>query len=264
MISPIVLNDLRLGPDLLLIFGTSLKVHGLKSLVKEFAKAVHSKKNGKVIFVNLSPPAESVWSETIDYWIEMECDGWTCDKFKERQSQIPFKTKKSKMTALRDVSSLENKENLEEMPTLRETTGEQVSKRSPTKNVQYGLPSPPSSRRKVLSNIAFGAANSESVANGRIVDHLIEPATPSRRRIKSKVASEGDCVIVSSPSRPQVGLVTPRSNASTPRKRRKVCEEFTIWNSEDEGAADDHNEMQELPSSITNTPSRRGRKRKLT
>ncbi|EQK99884.1 SIR2 superfamily [Ophiocordyceps sinensis CO18] len=48
LISPIVTHDLALHPDMLLILGTSLRVHGLKVMVKEFAKAVHSK-GGKVV-----------------------------------------------------------------------------------------------------------------------------------------------------------------------------------------------------------------------
>ena len=72
-------HDLGLAPDVLLILGTSLKVHGFKKIVKEFAKSVHARKNGKVIFVNLSPPAESVWKDAIDYWIDMDCDAWVQD-----------------------------------------------------------------------------------------------------------------------------------------------------------------------------------------
>jgi len=44
--------DLKRSPDLLLVMGTSLKVHGLKLVVREFAKAVHARK-GLVVFVNL-------------------------------------------------------------------------------------------------------------------------------------------------------------------------------------------------------------------
>ncbi|ERT01206.1 hypothetical protein HMPREF1624_02448 [Sporothrix schenckii ATCC 58251] len=67
LISPIVQHDISLTPDMLLILGTSLKVHGLKVLVREFAKAVHSR-GGKVVFVNFTKPPESVWSDVIDYW----------------------------------------------------------------------------------------------------------------------------------------------------------------------------------------------------
>lgn len=81
--------DVSRKPDMLIIMGTSLKVHGLRKLVKEFAKVVHASaspdalstkaqaKNwmGKVIFVNKTPPG-SEWSGIIDYHIDGETDAW--------------------------------------------------------------------------------------------------------------------------------------------------------------------------------------------
>ena len=86
MLSAITNHDLGLAPDVLLILGTSLKVHGVKILVKEFAKCVHAKRGGKgkVIFVNLSKPAGSVWEGIIDYWVEMDCDEWVGDVRRRR------------------------------------------------------------------------------------------------------------------------------------------------------------------------------------
>ncbi|KAH6612873.1 hypothetical protein B0J18DRAFT_447378 [Chaetomium sp. MPI-SDFR-AT-0129] len=78
LISPLVQHDLSLGPDMLLILGTSLRVHGLKVLVREFAKAVHDR-GGKVVFVNFTKPPESVWSDIIDYWVQWDCDAWVDD-----------------------------------------------------------------------------------------------------------------------------------------------------------------------------------------
>lgn len=63
---------------MLLILGTSMRVHGLKVLVKEFAKAVHSK-GGKVVFVNFTKPPESVWADVIDFWVQLDCDTWVHD-----------------------------------------------------------------------------------------------------------------------------------------------------------------------------------------
>ncbi|KAF8807800.1 DHS-like NAD/FAD-binding domain-containing protein [Phlegmacium glaucopus] len=72
--------DLTRKPDLLIIMGTSLKVHGLRKLVKDFAKTVHSssssRKSCKVIFVNKTAPS-SEWSDIIDYHICGETDAWT-------------------------------------------------------------------------------------------------------------------------------------------------------------------------------------------
>ncbi|KAK7748219.1 NAD-dependent deacetylase hst3 [Diatrype stigma] len=86
LISPIVQYDLSAGPDLLLVLGTSLRVHGLKVMVKEFAKAVHQK-GGKVVFINFTKPSESVWGDIIDYWIEWDCDAWVTD-LKDRKPHL--------------------------------------------------------------------------------------------------------------------------------------------------------------------------------
>ena len=69
--------DLAKQPDMLIVMGTSLKVHGLKKLVKEFARVVHEHKSGlgKVVFVNKTPPA-SEWSGVIDYHVAGETDAW--------------------------------------------------------------------------------------------------------------------------------------------------------------------------------------------
>ncbi|KAG2356267.1 DHS-like NAD/FAD-binding domain-containing protein, partial [Suillus spraguei] len=82
--------DIARKPDMLIIMGTSLKVHGLKKLVKDFAKVVHATGTGttpsgtpkaqkswqgKVVFVNKTPPG-SEWSDIIDYHVAGETDVW--------------------------------------------------------------------------------------------------------------------------------------------------------------------------------------------
>ena len=102
-LSSITTHDIKLAPDVLLILGTSLKVHGLKVLVREFAKAVHAGKkgNGKVIFVNLTRPPSSVWNGIIDYWVGMDCDAWVSDArtrrpdLWRRQAELDLKIVKS-------------------------------------------------------------------------------------------------------------------------------------------------------------------------
>jgi len=74
----VISADLARKPDLLLIFGTSLKVHGIKKLVRDFAKQVHLNK-GSVIFINKCPLGTAEWSKVIDYWVEGDCDSWIHD-----------------------------------------------------------------------------------------------------------------------------------------------------------------------------------------
>jgi hypothetical protein len=77
--STLISSDLGRRPDLLLIFGTSLKVFGIKKLVKDFAKTVHEKK-GTVIYINRTPlSSPSEWQGVIDYWVEADCDDWVHD-----------------------------------------------------------------------------------------------------------------------------------------------------------------------------------------
>ncbi|KAK4460002.1 putative NAD-dependent histone deacetylase [Cladorrhinum samala] len=78
LVSTLVQHDLSLQPDMLLILGTSMRVHGLKVLVREFAKAVHDR-GGKVVFVNFTKPPESVWADVIDMWVQWDCDAWVDD-----------------------------------------------------------------------------------------------------------------------------------------------------------------------------------------
>lgn len=80
-------SDITRKPDMLIIMGTSLKVHGLKKLVKEFAKAVHGhsagqstdskskRAAGKVIFVNKTAPGAE-WADIIDYHVAGDTDAW--------------------------------------------------------------------------------------------------------------------------------------------------------------------------------------------
>ena len=87
LLAPFVPFDAASQPEVLIIMGTSLKVFGLQKVVREFAKAVHSQKNGKVIFVNRTRPAESVWDGILDYFVPMDCDDWVED-LKQRRSDL--------------------------------------------------------------------------------------------------------------------------------------------------------------------------------
>ena len=106
LLSPMATHDIGLGPDVLLILGTSLRVHGLKLMVREFAKAVHARGRGKgkVIFVNRTKPPESVWSEVIDYWISMDCDAWVED-LRERRADLWEHQGTLKLPLTKDLSA---------------------------------------------------------------------------------------------------------------------------------------------------------------
>lgn len=66
--------DLNLKADLLIIMGTSLKVDGVKKVVRTLAKNIHDK-GGKVIFVNKTPLAKN-WDSVVDYEVLSDCDNF--------------------------------------------------------------------------------------------------------------------------------------------------------------------------------------------
>lgn len=109
-IGELVTHDISLSPDVILIMGTSLRVHGLKVIVKEFARAAHAK-GGKVVFVNNTKPPESTWGDILDYWVEMDCDHWITD-LKERRGELwlpqglPVESKSGEESSTRRTSGL--------------------------------------------------------------------------------------------------------------------------------------------------------------
>ncbi|KAI1291669.1 DHS-like NAD/FAD-binding domain-containing protein [Xylaria venustula] len=72
------------SPDLLLVLGTSLKVNGLKSLLRQFARLIR-RHGGKVIYVNLLKLLSDC-SALVDYWVQWDVDEWVRD-LKGRQHQ---------------------------------------------------------------------------------------------------------------------------------------------------------------------------------
>ncbi|MCJ1431667.1 hypothetical protein MMC27_001022, partial [Xylographa pallens] len=108
-------NDLKLNPEVVLILGTSLKVNGLKVIVKEFARSVHAKtgKKRKVIFVNHTKPPGGIWREFIDYHIAMDCDKWVQDALVRRadlgqtQTDLAKELLRARMPSQIKLSTLE-------------------------------------------------------------------------------------------------------------------------------------------------------------
>lgn len=70
-------KDLKRKPTMLLIFGTSLKVTGVKKMVREMSKKVHEN-GGVVVLVNREAVSNSCWRNYIDYQIVSDCDAF-CD-----------------------------------------------------------------------------------------------------------------------------------------------------------------------------------------
>ncbi|KAL3230032.1 NAD-dependent histone deacetylase HST3 [Nakaseomyces bracarensis] len=124
-------SDINRGkPDFFIIMGTSLKVDGVKRVVKQISKQVHEK-NGIVILINKTKLAESNWNGIIDYQICCDCDSWV----EYLQSQIPdfFRTQQqvdSLRQLKREASELRKMKKMEQT-TMKTPPSTPTMKRSP-------------------------------------------------------------------------------------------------------------------------------------
>ncbi|WVQ81955.1 hypothetical protein IAT38_004082 [Cryptococcus sp. DSM 104549] len=111
LIGKSVERDLK-GVDTLVVLGTSLSVPGVKRVVKEMARAVHSRNrtaNGKkpeprVVFVNDEPPSKaSEWEGVFDVWVKADVQRFVMEYLANGEYSVaPRKTvtpKKGKATA---------------------------------------------------------------------------------------------------------------------------------------------------------------------
>lgn len=75
-------RDLNKKPNMLIIFGTSLRVTGVKKMVREMSKKVHEA-GGIVVLVNREAVSSSCWKNYVDYQIVSDCDGF-CELVSEK------------------------------------------------------------------------------------------------------------------------------------------------------------------------------------
>lgn len=92
--------DLGKRPTMLLVIGTSLKVVGLKRMIKDIAKAVHGNSpDGLVVYMNKTGvQARSEWRGVFDYELVGECDRWV-DLFRQQKEKPADKAVSNKSPA---------------------------------------------------------------------------------------------------------------------------------------------------------------------
>lgn len=184
--------DMRRGPDLLLIMGTSLKVHGLKRLVKDFARVVHDKK-GIVVFVNATAPSKE-WEGIIDYHIEGQTDTWVerleedwkklCPRDWEKQTNLDGNV------VFRTVAKTQVKGKGKGKKLVPEVS---IQKRAlPCEHIPLQLPTPPASQQSPppsseisdlsdLSDVLSSPPSSPCLSPSRTPTAPLTPVSPSKR-----------------------------------------------------------------------------------
>jgi NAD-dependent SIR2 family protein deacetylase len=137
-------HDINYGnPDLLLILGTSLRIPGIKVMVKEFARSVH-KRGRLVVYVNYTASKAKEWVGVIDYWVHWSCDAWVKD-LEGRNSEFPSP-------------------NLETKKSLKRNKGIFANERTSLKKRGYPIPGTSSKRRKLYQMDSNNKGNGQNIA----------------------------------------------------------------------------------------------------
>ncbi|KAF7307102.1 HST3 protein [Mycena indigotica] len=181
-------SDLTRKPDMLIIMGTSLKVHGLKKLVKEFARTVHghstdspkpnSKKHaGKVIFVNRTPPS-SEWNGIIDFHVEGTTDEWVARVLEEWKKSRPqdWEVQKTLVAAENGDVSMSSPLNFKVVASTKDRTKKETKKKP--RNDGENVPPTHESTDMVLSTPDIAA----TIAKSGAFFTQTPPLSPSKRR----------------------------------------------------------------------------------
>lgn len=103
--------DINKGkPDLLLIMGTSLKVDGVKKLVRNISRQIHER-GGLVLLINKTNIGDCNWHGLIDYQFVCDCDDWVIELEKHIPSFFLTQQQVGKLRQLkRTASDLKKKE----------------------------------------------------------------------------------------------------------------------------------------------------------
>lgn len=215
-VGEITASDLTMNPDVLIILGTSLHVHGLKTMVREFAKAVHVKAGGKgrVVFVNLTRPSESVWKGVLDYWVCMDCDAWV-DSMRKHRPDI-FQTQPGLKIPVKKAN---NKQIL--------------------KNIAHGIVAAQSSDDKENLLIA-SVTNVQKFTQPRVL------LTPKKRRpLENRIAPAGKGSRFLVPSSPQTKRMIPGHHSQLLDQLEEVASAKCL--AKQEGSADKPSQLPTPP-----------------
>lgn len=201
IIGTCIAKDAKSRPEVMLIIGTTMKVVGLKKLVRDVAKSMKqgasNKKPGQrpqVIFVNKADIGMGSWDDVIDYHIKCDCDEWIKDLKNRVPDLFAIQTKIDKFTA-KSVAPKSSEDELvpitlteevvvKEKEPVPEVSGILMTPRKPraSKTAAMLLLTPPSSRRS-------GRKKETSADHKTLIDKSVPPdlsyITPSKTPVRS-------------------------------------------------------------------------------
>jgi hypothetical protein len=219
--------------------GTSLKVFGVKKLVKEFSKHVHARKRGKVIFVNRTKPPESVFAGVIDSWVSMDCDDFVGELRLRRpdlfqaQGRLQLPTTKLLTVSGKNVTKPGEKAVEGQKHHVDDTEDEKENRGCirPVKEIR----TPSAQRRIKIIKTPVSRSTSGTNLIPRLVSESLSqtPRTPSQQKQLPTPPPSRTRAVTPSTSRKKAGS---GFTSTSPFKRRKLGNELRIWSDHESDA----------------------------
>lgn len=100
-IADCIKEDIRKLPNILIVIGTSLKILGLKRMVKDFAKIARTNSKSLILYINKTASRGKEWESIFDYELIGDCDSW-CQLLDPCFAQCEMKTKETRQADIRD------------------------------------------------------------------------------------------------------------------------------------------------------------------
>jgi len=261
LLTPLIPFDASCQPEVMIIMGTSLKVFGLQKMVREFAKAVHAHKNGKgrVIFVNRTRPAESVWDGIIDDFVSMDCDDWVED-LKTRRSDLWLRQGEIDMTITkpsqprRKRKSAAADDGLENRPTKKAKVVVEIPRvtQSPQRialqNPTQQMMATPSKRQFQLSSYARGILSPLAQAKRPPISPLTSPVRPDDTNYTRQIPSPGKR---NTPKAPLFSPITPVDHPGSSLKLKIFTDEVGTIDDEEEDDNKNSSMIEETPTHLS-------------
>lgn len=128
-------KDINKGPGVVIVIGTSLKVHGIRQLVRDTARSVHSRKNGIMVLVNKTKLGKE-WDSVFDYQfidssddviVELENEFNNLSKLKEQQRLERIRRSELKNAVNNIESSISSISSISSSSSSRRSSLSQVS-----------------------------------------------------------------------------------------------------------------------------------------
>ncbi|KAL4774957.1 NAD-dependent protein deacetylase hst4 [Aspergillus nidulans var. acristatus] len=73
-ITSVMNADIRSRPDALIVVGTSLKIPGVRRLVKSLCSVIRSRRNGVTMWINNEPPSGKEFEDCFDLLVKGDCE----------------------------------------------------------------------------------------------------------------------------------------------------------------------------------------------